>query len=666
MSGTKRVIYAGVALLALVAAGAVAAPFLIPAERFLPAIEAQAAGALGAPVRIGSLRLRPGLGIRAAAGDIRVGGGAGVRALEVDRLDIGLRLLPLVRGEVKLSSISASGVRVRLRRGAHGKWGLEGDLGKALGAGAAGSTVSAPAAAFPVERVDLRDVRLTFTDPSGPAALRKGWTLGPARASVEPPAGGGPWKISLGTALGAEGKESLSLTGLLPPGGGAGTHVRLEVSGLGVEPAAQLMALAGQTMPSAVRSGSLGGSLEVRGLRVGETAAGRALVPGYDTTGSVELEDLQVELGEGKGARALRADASLKLEEGVARLAPLRLRLGQEEIEGSVAWRGGEAPELSGELRSKRLDLDQALALLAAPAAAPARGGAAVRAAARGAAPAAAPPGVGGRLQVSLESGRVMGMEFSKARADARLERGRVALRSLDAALYGGTVSGRGALVLGQDPLPFDLAVAVKGVDLEGALPALSPALKGALSGRFTGDLVLAGTGIAATELARALRGDFELDMREGRIASLSVLRQVAVLLEAAGGKGIGREFTPYQSITGDFKIEAGRARTRNLALRSEDLDLDGDGSFGLDGTLEFNLDARFAPGVTDAMVAKTSQLRVLVEKDGRLRLRLRMQGPLAAPKVELDQSYIKSRLRQRVQERTREKVRDKIQNLLR
>jgi uncharacterized protein involved in outer membrane biogenesis len=267
---------------------------------------------------------------------------------------------------------------------------------------------------------------------------------------------------------------------------------------------------------------------------------------------------------------------------------------------------------------------------------------------------------------VSIDAGRVVGMEFRDARAEAAYEKGRLILHSLSASLYGGSVEGSGGVETGREPLPFELGAEARDIDLEGALPALAPDLKGLLTGRFTGRLSLRGEGLTASDLQRSLRGPVRLDLRAGKVASVSILQQVALLLEEAGGKGIGRESTPYRSITGDFEARDGRAHTRNLALRSEDLDLDGAGSFGLDATLDFDLEGTFSPVVTEAMVAKNSNLRHLVERDGRLKVRLLMRGPLAAPKVTLDPAFLRRALRRAAEEEGRDKLRKKLEGLFR
>jgi hypothetical protein len=600
----------------LLVTASLAAPFLIRADRFLPLLEERASRALGAPVEIGWLRLRPGLGIRLEAGDIRLGTKGAAAPLQVETLRVGLRLLPLLRGEARLSAVAAEGVRVRLRRQADGGWVPAEKLGSLEGGGAAepgGGRGAAAAPALPVDRIDLRQMFVTFTDPRGPAWLRQGWTVGPARMELEPGGGRSPWSFDLGLALGDKQEEILMASGSAAPADLAGASARLKLEGIEYSAASRLAALAGVTLPAGVRSGSLGGVLD--------------------------------------------------LKDGVARLDPLRIRLGEDEIEGKLEF-STAASELNGELTSRSLNLDAILVALSTPTAAPAPP--ASKSSARSSGGAGAAPPLHGALRIGIERGRVLGLAFEQARIEAALEQGRLALRSLKVSLYGGDLEGSGSLGIGRAPLPYSLKGEARDVDLEGALPALRPDLKGVVTGHFTGSLDLQGAGLTGAALTESLKGPMKLDLRDGRIASISVLRQVAVLLEVAGGKGIGRDHTPYQTVTGDFLVEKGRARTRNLALRSEDLDLDGEGSLGLDATLDFAVDGRFSPPVSKSLVDKTPSLRHLMEKDGRLRLRLLMKGALAAPRVEIDQAFLRKALKRAAEERGREKIRDRLQDLLR
>jgi hypothetical protein len=132
-----------------------------------------------------------------------------------------------------------------------------------------------------------------------------------------------------------------------------------------------------------------------------------------------------------------------------------------------------------------------------------------------------------------------------------------------------------------------------------------------------------------------------------------------------AGGKGIGKDETPFESLRGSFTIGAGRAQTTDLTLDSADLDLSGVGSVGLDAALDLALTARFSQEASRGMVEKTSQLRSLTDSEGNLVLHLLAKGGLAAPKISLDTRAQMRQLDRQKREEVKEKLRGRLVDLL-
>jgi uncharacterized protein involved in outer membrane biogenesis len=165
-----------------------------------------------------------------------------------------------------------------------------------------------------------------------------------------------------------------------------------------------------------------------------------------------------------------------------------------------------------------------------------------------------------------------------------------------------------------------------------------------------------------------SVRGDGSLEIRDGVLTSFSVLRQIAALLEVAGGKGIGREETPFEYLRGTLAIGDRKARTTDLALHSADLDLDGNGWVGLDATLDLNAAARFSEASTQGMVDKHGSLARLVDA-GRLAVHFNLNGSLASPGFRLDTrattrqavSGAKERAEKRLLDRIRGKFLDQV-----
>jgi hypothetical protein len=132
-----------------------------------------------------------------------------------------------------------------------------------------------------------------------------------------------------------------------------------------------------------------------------------------------------------------------------------------------------------------------------------------------------------------------------------------------------------------------------------------------------------------------------------------------------AGGRGIGREETPFEYLRGTYSIADGKARTDDLVLHAEDFDLEGNGWIGLDATMDLAVTARFSEEATRGMIETTSRLASFTDSDGRLVVHLRVDGDLANPRFGLDTRRQTRELKERQKDRLEEKLRDRLLDML-
>jgi hypothetical protein len=155
------------------------------------------------------------------------------------------------------------------------------------------------------------------------------------------------------------------------------------------------------------------------------------------------------------------------------------------------------------------------------------------------------------------------------------------------------------------------------------------------------------------------------VEIAKGAITSFSVLKQIASLVEMAGGKGIGKDETPFESLGGSFAIGSRRAQTSDLALDSADLDINGTGSVGLDAALDLALAATFSQEASQGMLDRTAQLRSLADSQGRIVLHLLAQGTLAQPRIGLDTRAQAKQMQRQAKDQVKEKLRGRLLDLL-
>ena len=272
--------------------------------------------------------------------------------------------------------------------------------------------------------------------------------------------------------------------------------------------------------------------------------------------------------------------------------------------------------------------------------------------------------------RIRARSARFAGLDLQGFTTRLGLDGGVVRFDDAAFGFYGGRHAGDLTLDVLAEGVPFSLRSDVRGVDVARLATAFSGDGAGALRGSASLGLDLRGVAYAPSVL-RTVGGGMRLSIANGSLASVGLLRQVAMALEAAGGRGIGREQTPFRSLSGTFGIVAGVARTGDLTLDSDDLDLTASGSVDLEGPLDMRAVAAFSPDASSAMVARTSALRYRVAEDGRLTVPLRVRGTLAAPQVQVDvrtivQEGIEREVRRKVEQRAKEKLRNRADDLLR
>jgi AsmA protein len=360
---------------------------------------------------------------------------------------------------------------------------------------------------------------------------------------------------------------------------------------------------------------------------------------------------------------------------GRAAITGFTASLGASRVEGACALSRFERPVLDVRLSSPNLDVDELLSLVAAAPAGAAvvpASGARERGVVRARRPAAPEPvpssllrDVTVRGELAVKQAKVINLRLADARAQLALEAGVARLRDVEVRLYGGRLTGEVSAAPAEAGPPFDLSARVEGVDFNALASDLSPDLRGLVHGTLQARLDVRGRGLGTPELRRALAGTAAIALADGKVTSFGLLKTLAKALEKAGGRGIGKEETPFRSLTGTFEIAKGRARTEDLELDSDDLDVKGKGALALDLGLDLDLGARIAAPVAADMVAATPSLRHLQDDKGRLALDFTLGGTLLEPSVGIAPEMLRRAARSAAKEKLKEKKKDVLEKLL-
>jgi AsmA protein len=426
--------------------------------------------------------------------------------------------------------------------------------------------------------------------------------------------------------------------------GGAAMTLSGTLTDLQKEPSAELRATASKVpLKDVAPVLSLFGSFLPQGLAlkgdisVDATARGplndplKMAIEGTATVSGLEFADPSVK----QPIRDIAA--SLALAGDRAELTGLSASLGRSRVQGTCTISRFAHPVLDVALVVPLLDVDEILSFLPAsggtppPAAAPAGG--------------AAPPllreiTVRGTLEVA--EAKAMNLKLTQATARLDVKNGEAQLHDVAAKLYGGTLAGDVTAGLVEAGPPYALAAKIQGVDFNALASDFSKDLAGMIYGTLETSMDVKGRGLDDQGLSKNLTGRSTLALRNGKLTSFGFLKQLAEVLAAAGGRGIGKDETPFDSLTGTFDIGQGRAATQDLKLDSTDLDISGKGSVGLDQSLAMDVGVVLSPGVSADMVAKTPNLAALKTAKGQLALDVKVGGTLQKPSIGLDPKMVK------------------------
>lgn len=561
--------------------------------------------AFSGPVRF---TLWPVLGVKADGVTLSNAEWAGPEPmLTAERLTIGIAAADLMRGDLRVTEVSAILPHLNLATNdaGTGNWVLEG--GSAAAPAAAGSD-SAPVEPLAVEAVSLTgasflfqphggealemrriDLALAMPDPAGTVELEM--VLRPAEAPVTVTGEIGTFAAFLA------GEVSSAGVTVSTDGGRARFDGRADILG---EADGRLTLQADSTAKVMAALGLAGAELP-RGL--GQRAvAGTNLT--YTSDGKLSLRDLTLDLDGNQLSGA--ADAVL----GAVPQVTARLQGGDLVLPGT-GGSGGSSGSTSG-----------------------ASGGAGwsdapIDASALGLA--------NGSVDLSFASLTAGGIAIGRSTLNLTLDRSRAALQMTPLSVFGGILQGQ---VVANNRQGFSTGgkLNVSGVRLEQALGQLAGYDR--LNGEALGELEFLGSGASLKAIMQSLSGQGWLEIGKGFFTGFD--------LEAVtrGGSGNGGS-TVFDSLTASYAIESGTLNNEDLLIRLKSLQADGAGRVGLAAQdLDYTLTVS-APGADG----------------GRgLAVPVRITGPWADPSVRPD---LEAALRSQAEAAAEEELRLKLQQEL-
>ena len=338
------------------------------------------------------------------------------------------------------------------------------------------------------------------------------------------------------------------------------------------------------------------------------------------------------------GGRTVTGDIDIVPEGRGATIRKVRLRTDNATIDitGQLTDLSGPTGDLS--IKAGALNIDHLLAFAndfaagsgmkpAAPASGSShRSGSSAR-------PVAATP-MNVAIALAADRATIGTLVLDKLAGKARLTNEAMRLDPIDFGVFGGHYNGSIVFRLSDTP-DIGLRATLTGVDVAAATRfAGSP---GTISGTLSGRLNIAGHGLTAASLLQSAHGGARLDIVNGLVHNLGLVRSIVVATSgrADAGGGGGHRDEPFSRLGTTLTIGGGSASTTDLRFESPDLLLGAAGTLRLDGS-SLNLAGRAQLSEDLSRQAGRDLVRY-TQEGGRVTLPVTVTGSAAAPHVRID-----------------------------
>jgi uncharacterized protein involved in outer membrane biogenesis len=271
-----------------------------------------------------------------------------------------------------------------------------------------------------------------------------------------------------------------------------------------------------------------------------------------------------------------------------------------------------------------------------------------------------------GKLTFDLTLGRATtgNISLSDLRATAQVMADAVKFEPLSFGVFGGRYDGRMQLTLG-DVTRYAWRGKVAGVNAATLMAfADSP---NTITGTLAGTIALEGTGLAMEQALRTARGTARIDIADGAIAGLSLVRTIVLATSGRGGyvssagsavasRGNSVESERFSRLGATLSLGSGVIRTNDFAMTSTDVDLTGAGTVSI-ASMMTKLEGTVRLSETLSKQAGTDLYRY-AQEDGRVTLPATVTGPIGSLSVGIDVGAAATRaIRNRAAEEARKAI---------
>jgi AsmA protein len=606
-------------LVVLMVLAALLLPTLVNLERYRGVLASRVSKALGREVTLGSLQVDLWRGIGAEAKGIQIAQAPGFGSeafVTADGLRVRAQFLPLLRGQLKVSTVVLERPRIRLVHTRDGRWSVD-DLIKAQPVPPPAkppAEVARPSKApflgsLLLNEVVVKNGEIILLDQAHSPGLTL--TLTDLDLSVKQRNASDPLAVQSRARIGGSGSGRIEAAGkfsLADPDAPA-LDMTMTLREVEVSLWQALFPPGGGTK----LSGPLSAEVKVSG------PISRAAF-----VGNVNLKPVTIEVGQ-VFRKAAGEEASVNFEgrheDRGMNLPKFSLLLKDVKVDGNLRIPDLDAPRVIFAATSPTVDLDR---LLAKP---PVKGAwlaSSIAHAAPPPPPAAeaktALPGLAAQGRVNIGDLRYQGLILNSFQADLRYQDGVVQLPDVQANLANGKMRVQGEVDL-RPKLPR-IAVTSK-FDSLATEPLVRALALGSwtLQSTLTSDGRVSFTGLSKPDILGSAAGDGSLLLKDGRVSGSRPLDRLSeVIGPILASQGTPVRLNEFQQVTGHYTLDKGTLRTKDLTLTKAEGTVTAAGALGLlDSSLDFDVVAKLGRNTIEAKVTGTTSQPIVLPKLGRL-----------------------------------------------
>ena len=366
----------------------------------------------------------------------------------------------------------------------------------------------------------------------------------------------------------------------------------------------------------------------------------------------IVLHDVEVV----RGNRTLRGDIELVPEGKGVVLRRIELAAEDTKIEMTGAITSLNPVEGRVEATANEVNFDRLLGFLSDFTAVPARSasapGTASATSAKDSTTSLAETGRDGRLTFVLALGRATtgDLALSDLRATAQVTTAAVTFEPLTFGVFGGRYEGTMHLAL-SDPSRFVWRAKVTGINAADLMRfAKSP---DTITGTLAGTIALEGAGLEMEPALRTARGTARIDIANGAIAGLSLVRTIVLATSGRGGyvtsassalesRSDSAEAERFSRLGATLRLADRVMSTSDFVMTANDVDLMGAGTVSL-ATMATRLDGRVVLSEELSKQGGTDLYRY-AQEGGRVTLPATVTGPLGNLSVRIDVAQVAMR----------------------